>query len=208
VSPAFFSRLTPAIPLLLDEEKSVKWFWQKTRSVASSIQNAGVVSASRSAEPGVDQEVVAQSGPSSRNVAAYHESGHAVARLIHGLTFSRAWVADDGTGGVVVGNSPPGQHWGASIRALAGPVAEARRTGQPLDEILTSQAGSVDRQHAEAALAAAGRTMAQAVEVAEKLTTFAWPALCAIAEILDANGEIRPPRCIAIMNGCLDDITD
>jgi hypothetical protein len=142
----------------------------------------------------------------SRNLAAYHESGHVVARLIHGLTFARAYVNDDGTGGVLIGNSPPGQAWGASIRALAGPVAEARRTGQPLQEILESQAGLVDHQHAKAALALAGRSMADAIALTERLITYAWPALCAIAEILNATGEIRPPRCFAVINACLEDI--
>jgi hypothetical protein len=66
--------------------------------------------------------------------AAHHEAGHAVARLIHGLSFARAYILPDGTGAVEIADSPKGEPWGGAIRALAGPVAEARYSGQPLVE--------------------------------------------------------------------------
>jgi hypothetical protein len=147
------------------------------------------------------------SGKSDRTASAFHEAGHAVVRLLHGLTFDRAYINSDGTGAVEIGRSPRGQPGGAAIRALAGPVAEARYSGQPLAEILADQA-KVDHDHARAALAAAGRSEdeAEAIAIAEKLVAWAWAPISAIAALIDANGEIRQGRAIAIINGCLDDL--
>jgi hypothetical protein len=135
--------------------------------------------------------------------AAHHEAGHAVARLVHGLSFERAFINDDGTGAVVVGHSRAGAPWGGAIRALAGPIAEAHHTGQPVAEMLADLNSGEDFRQAQAALAAAGREMAEALAVAEYLVDECWPAIVAIAAVLEAKGEIREPQAIAIINATL-----
>jgi hypothetical protein len=57
----------------------------------------------------------------------------------------------------------------AAVRSLAGPCAEARWSGIDLSDVLAAaDAGATDRRHAEAALAAAGRSLAEAIEAAER----------------------------------------
>ena len=137
--------------------------------------------------------------PSDRRAAAHHESGHAVARLIHGLRFDRAYILADGTGAVEVGPGPRGHRWGGAIRALSGPVAEARYTGQPLGQILSDQA-QVDYEHASAALEGTQHTLREAVEVAHQLVDWAWPGIEALAAVLEAEGEIAPGEAIRLIN--------
>jgi hypothetical protein len=138
------------------------------------------------------------------SVTAHHEAGHIVARLIHGLTFDRAIVREDGSGSVDCASGPLGEAWGAAIRALSGPISESTYTDQPLGEILENQA-VVDRAHAYAALAAAGRQMADAIDFTCELVTWAWPAITAIARVLEANGEIGQDEAIGLINATLAD---
>jgi len=130
--------------------------------------------------------------------AAIHEAGHVVARLVHGAGFERAFIRPDGTGLTEFIPKPGADPFEGAIRALAGPIAEAIFSGQPLGQILSDQA-QVDRAHARAALAAARRNMGDAVDDAAALLSRCWPAVVAIAAVLEADGEIFHERAATII---------
>jgi hypothetical protein len=119
--------------------------------------------------------------------------------LLHGLSFERAYICADGTGGVEFAG-PKGEPWGAAIRALAGPCAEARYLGQPVAEMFTNGTGEVDHEHAQAALAAAGRDLPEALDITNQLIEWSWPAIVAIAAVLEAKGEIDCDEAVALVN--------
>jgi hypothetical protein len=55
------------------------------------------------------------------------------------------------------------------MRFLAGPIAEARFSGEPLANILAGPCGKVDHAAAQRALAAAGRDMPEVVDRASEI---------------------------------------
>jgi hypothetical protein len=145
-----------------------------------------------------------------RRAAAYHEAGHVIARLTHGLTFDRAYICADGTGLVEIGLGPRGEPFGGAVRALAGPIAEWVLSDYqtPLGQILNDQA-KTDFEHARAALAVIGadQKFGEAVDIAHQLITWAWPGVVAIAGVLAAEGDIGCDAAVALVNAVLADIS-
>jgi hypothetical protein len=146
--------------------------------------------------------------PSRRKVAAYHEAAHAVARLVHGLSFDTAVVDDEGGGGVEIAGTPKGLPWGAAVRALAGPIAESRYTGQAFDAVVAVGGGMTDYKYAKEYLKFTEREMPEARQAAHRLVCKYWPAIMQVAAVLDAKGEITPLDVIAALRasglmGCL-----
>jgi hypothetical protein len=87
----------------------------------------------------------------ARRLAAYHEAGHAIARLVSGNPVRRVAIAEDGARDTyyLAHRAYPTLLVDA-ICCLAGPVAEAAAAGRPVAEVL---AGTADLDMARAALA-------------------------------------------------------
>jgi hypothetical protein len=137
--------------------------------------------------------------PDIRQIVAYHEAGHAIARAVHRVPLSKAFIAADGVTGETT--FPPfrtSDRFSAAIRSLAGPVAEARYSGRALEEILSGP-GRTDHAHAQAWLSVTQRNITEAVEVAECLVDLHWGAIDRVAAVLSADGEISGVDVAAIV---------
>jgi hypothetical protein len=129
-----------------------------------------------------------------RALAAYHEAGHAVARLVSGNPVRGITLAEDGTGGTRYlyrrGCLTPITD---AICCLAGPVAEAAAAGRPLAEVLAGGEGSADLDMARAALAqdASRTTLGTAAALAADLVREHAAAVKAVANaLLDRGGVL------------------
>jgi hypothetical protein len=135
----------------------------------------------------------------------YQETGHALARLAHGLTFARVYVADDGTGGVDIGSAHRRVRRGvARARACRAGCRSAERWPTkfwpPRLELLTAQ-------HAEAALAAAGRSMRKATRTTDGLVT--WPGQQFARSPRSYRRVAKPAGAMHwIINAGLDEVTE
>jgi hypothetical protein len=134
-----------------------------------------------------------------RLFAAYHEAGHAVARIACGSPVRRVFIAEDGSGGTAYLSQrsrprPPVD----AICCLAGPIAEAQRRGLPHWEVLED---TTDLRMARAALAPdASRTgLDTAASMAADLVWRYADAIEAVARALLDGGSIDGDALAAIV---------
>jgi hypothetical protein len=152
----------------------------------------------------VELEATFSSCPDAPRRAAFHEAGHATMRLLHDLSFTRAYIAEDGTGGVEFERaSTRGDRWRSALRCLAGPVAEAHYTNTPIADVLLAPQSTQDRRRARAEIAHTTASFTEAVETCERLVAWAWPGISAVAEVLAARGEIGPDEACDLINAVM-----
>jgi hypothetical protein len=136
--------------------------------------------------------------------AAYHEAGHAVARVVLGLGATRVEVERDGSG-TTHGTHAIYRDHGALIAriqmALAGPVAEARYAHRALSEILAGP-GSGDLASAEDMLDALGLN-AQHLEPFFRMTRTLvlrwWDSISAVAQTLVTRRSLKADELLVAM---------
>jgi hypothetical protein len=131
---------------------------------------------------------------------AYHESGHAVARLVHGAPFLSVEIGEDGEGAVDVGRHREYDRLRAAVRCLAGPLAEARFTGQRLAEVF-EEGGRLDLAMARDALGGTGVDMEDAIEATVALMHEHWPAVRRLADVLAERGALSYGEAQEIWGG-------
>jgi ATP-dependent Zn protease len=137
-------------------------------------------------------------------LAAYHEAGHAVARLATGGRVHRVAIAEDGTGhtcALTLRSCPSPIN--DAICALAGPAAEAAAAGCSLAEVLTGSTGSTDLDMARAALAQDPyrTSLRTAAALATSLIQEHAVAVATVARALLDRGALDEDALATIMRG-------
>jgi ATP-dependent Zn protease len=127
----------------------------------------------------------------ARRLIAYHEAGHAVARLFCGNPVRRVTIAEDGTGNTKYLYRSP-RPLADAVCCVAGPLVESAIAERPLAEVFADDTGRADLEMAEAALRAdpEGRDLKTAVRLAARIIKEYAGTVEAVAEALIASGAL------------------